>query len=301
MPTFPDVRIAEPARHEALAVFPLFTEPKAGVDYLLADEAIAAGSVTVEEISESGSVPTLLVDNRADSAVLFLEGEELRGAKQNRVLNTSLLVAPRSKTTIPVSCVEQGRWRHLSRHFVSGSHSSSKLRHILKKTVSRSAREGHGHTSDQGEVWKEVSRQMGSLGSHSPTGAMADTYESFQGRLAEFRDQFKYPEGASGLATAVGGKVVSVDLFDRPATCRKVWSRLLEGVVLDSLEAGAVEATTDAGQVQLMLTALRDAPWQPAPTIGVGEEFRADLEGDRHASALVCEGAVVHGSLIAAG
>ncbi len=301
MPTFPDVRIAEPARHAALTVFPLFTETQAGVDYLLADEAIAAGAVTVEEVSESGSVPSLLVDNRADSPVLFLEGEELRGAKQNRVLNTSLLVAANSKTTIPVSCVEQGRWRHLSRQFVSGSHSSSKLRHILKKTVSRSAREGQGHTSDQGEVWKEVSRQMGSLGSHSLTGAMADTYDSFQGRLAEFRDKLKYPEGASGLAAAVGGKIVSVDLFDRPATCHKVWDRLLEGVVMDALEAGEAEATPDAGQVQTMLSALQDAPWQTVPAVGVGEEFRADLEGDRHASALVREGAVVHGSLIAAG
>jgi hypothetical protein len=81
MPTFPEVRIADPIRHGALAVFPLFTESKPGVDYLLSDEAISAGSVTVEEVSEAGSVPTLLVDNRAESAVLFLEGEELRGAK----------------------------------------------------------------------------------------------------------------------------------------------------------------------------------------------------------------------------
>jgi hypothetical protein len=103
------------------------------------------------------------------------------------------------------------------------------------------------------------------------------------------------------LAAAVGGKVVSVDLFDKPATCQKVWDRLLEGLVLDALEAGAVEATVDAAQVQAMLTTLQDAPWRAAPAIGVGEEFRADLEGDRHASALVREGAVVHGSWIAAG
>ena len=298
MPTFPDVHVAEPTRHETLTVFPLFAQTKSDVNYLLSDEAISAGSVTVEEISESGSVPTLLVDNQTDSPVLFLEGEELRGAKQNRVLNTSLLVAEKSKTTIPVSCVEHGRWRHLSRHFVSGSHSSSKLRHILKKTVSRSAREGHGHASDQGEVWKEVGRQMESLGSHSDTGAMADTYEAFQGRLSEFRERLKYPEGATGLAVAVGDKLVSVDLFDKPSTCRKVWDRLLDGVVLDALEAGAIETTADGGQVQDMLAALRSASWQKAPPIGVGEEFRADLEGDRHASALVRDETLVHGSLV---
>jgi hypothetical protein len=301
MHTFPNVRVADPVRHETLTVFPLFTEAQSEINYLVSDEAISAGTVTVEEVSDSGSVPNLLVDNRAESPVLFLEGEELRGAKQNRVLNTSLLVAPKSKTTIPVSCVEQGRWRHLSRQFVSGSYSSSKLRHLLKKTVSQAAREGCGHASDQGEVWKEVSRQMESLGSHSPTGAMADTYEAFQGRLAEFRGQLKYSEGATGLAVAVGGKVVSVDLFDKPSTCQKVWDRLLEGVALDALEAGTVKATADADQVRAMLTALQGASWQKAPAIGVGEELRADLEGDRHASALIREGTVVHGSLIAAG
>src|SRR5262245_42669230 len=129
MPTFSTVRVAEPLRHETLTVFPLSVESQAGVDYLPSDEAIAAGVVTVEEVNESGSVPNLLVDNQADTLVLFLEGEELRGAKQNRVLNTSVLVAARSKMTVPVSCVAQGRWRYSSRQFGSGgSNASSKTR-----------------------------------------------------------------------------------------------------------------------------------------------------------------------------
>jgi hypothetical protein len=215
MPALPEVRVGDAVRHEALAVFPLFAEPRGGVDYLLSDEAIAAGAVTVAEVSEGGSVPDLLVDNQADSPVLFLEGEELRGAKQNRVLNTSVLVAARNRTTIPVSCVERGRWRYSAPHFAAGgSHSSSKLRHVLKKSVSRSAGAGRGHASDQGAVWKEVGRQMSSLGSHSPTAAMADTYAAYQGRLAEYRERLKYVEGVTGLAVAVGGRVVSLDLFD---------------------------------------------------------------------------------------
>jgi len=44
-------------------------------------------------------------------------------------------------------------------------------------------------------------------------------------------------EGATGLAVAIGNKVVALDLFDKPATCRKVWNRLLSGLVLDALEA----------------------------------------------------------------
>ena len=64
--TFPEIRIGNPIRHDGLAVFPLFAEPSGGVDYTLSDEAISDGSVAVEEISESGSVPDLSVENKGD-------------------------------------------------------------------------------------------------------------------------------------------------------------------------------------------------------------------------------------------
>jgi hypothetical protein len=302
MPAFPEIHVGDPLRHEALAVFPLYAKANGTPEYLLADEALAAGSVTVAEMGEAGSVPRLVVTNETDSLVLFLEGEELKGAKQNRVLNTSLLAAARAETTIPVSCVEQGRWRYTSRHFgPSGHYSSPKLRHILKESVSRSAKEGLGHYSDQSKVWEEVSRQMKTLGSESPTGAMADTYEAYQHRLAEFQDRTKYVEGAIGLAVAVGGKVVSLDVFDKPLTCRKVWDRMLTGVIMEALEAGPAEKQAEVEDVQRMVVHLGAAPWQPTPPAGVGEEFRADTEDGKHASALVYNGSVVHGSLVLAG
>ena len=115
MLTLPEIRIGDPVSHEAISLFPLEAEIKSSVHYVLSDEALAAGTVTVEEMGEGGSVPELIVNNDTDDLVLFLEGEELRGAKQNRVLNTSVLIAAKSKTRIPVSCVEQGRWRYTSR------------------------------------------------------------------------------------------------------------------------------------------------------------------------------------------
>src|SRR4051812_13164428 len=277
MTTLPEVRVGDPARHESLTVFPLFSPPDGSIDYLLSDEAIQAGSVTVEEVNEGGSVPNLLVNNAGDHRVLFLEGEELRGAKQNRVLNTSVLVAPHSKTTIPVSCVEQGRWRYRGKHFSSGgSHSSSKLRHFLKRSVGESLKGGHGHRSDQGAVWREVSRQMDSLGSSSETSAMSDTYERYQDRLVEFRGRLGYVEGASGLAVAVGARVVAVDVFDRPSTCGKVWGRLMSGVIMDALEEGASEKVVEAADVEGLLARLRSAAWEPAPAVGEGQEYRSD-------------------------
>jgi hypothetical protein len=148
---FPEIRVGDPIRHEGLAVFPLFAESGNGVEYELSDEAINRGHVTVEEVSEAGSVPDLAVENTGELRVLFLEGEELVGAKQNRILNTSLLIAAHTKSRIPVSCVEAGRWGYKSRRFGSGgTHSPSMLRRVLKASVSKSVREKRGHRSDQG-------------------------------------------------------------------------------------------------------------------------------------------------------
>jgi environmental stress-induced protein Ves len=65
--------------------------------------------VEVAEVDESGQFSRLKVINRSDLSVLILDGEELVGAKQNRIVNTTILIAAESVTIIPVSCVEQGR------------------------------------------------------------------------------------------------------------------------------------------------------------------------------------------------
>ena len=297
--TFAAIRVGEPIRHETLSVFPLFTEPGSKVDYLLSDEAIAAEAVIVKEVSESGSVPDLLVENKGDARVLFLEGEELVGAKQNRILNTSVLVAAHSSTKIPVSCVEHGRWRFRSKHFASGgTHSSSKLLYCLKASVSRSVQAGGSHTSDQGAIWREVARQQESLGASSGTGAMSDTYEAHRQRLDEFREKVRYIEGASGVVVAVGGKVVALDVFDKPTTCRKVWDRLMSGFVMDALEVGETEHQVEISDVARLLDGLGHFNWQPAQTVGEGEEYRAETPTGDHASALSFDGAVLHGSVV---
>ena len=61
---FEGIHVGSPRHYESLTIFPLFADKSGGADYELSDEAIAAGTVTVEEVSESGSVPYLRVINR---------------------------------------------------------------------------------------------------------------------------------------------------------------------------------------------------------------------------------------------
>jgi hypothetical protein len=87
------------------------------------------------------------------SSVFLLDGEELVGAKQNRVLNLSLMVAPQSKTEIPVSCVESGRWRMESHSFQAADRVQfARGRAQKMEQVSRSLCLGGEAMSDQAAV-----------------------------------------------------------------------------------------------------------------------------------------------------
>jgi hypothetical protein len=92
-------------------MFPLVGGAGAEADpnYLVLDDSLAGGWTVVTEVSEQGRVPELKVVNRGPKPTLIIDGEELLGAKQNRIVNLTILVAAKSELTIPVSCVEAGR------------------------------------------------------------------------------------------------------------------------------------------------------------------------------------------------
>jgi hypothetical protein len=138
------------------------------------------------------------------------------------------------------------------------------------------------------------------------TCAMSDTFQAHEGNVAEFREKLHYVDGACGLAVAIGNKVVAVDLFDKAATCRKVWQRLLSGYVLDALEANAAASETEPNQaeaadVERLLATASVMPWHKADPVGEGDEYRASQGDDVHASALTLDGSPVHVSVVVAG
>jgi|SRR6188508_3801748 len=64
--------------------------------HIILDEALPR-ALRIAETSESGSVPELVVENPLAERVLLHDGEELLGAKQNRILDVSVLVAAKSR------------------------------------------------------------------------------------------------------------------------------------------------------------------------------------------------------------
>jgi ARG and Rhodanese-Phosphatase-superfamily-associated Protein domain len=143
-----------------------------------------------------------------------------------------------------------------------------------------------------------VRKQQTALAVSSGTSALADSYETYKQNLAEAEKSLQYLPGACGLVVAIGPHIATADLFDKPATCEKVWGRLLSGLVLDALTEGQTNGSPDVAQVGQLLGEVRSAAWMQTPAAGEGQEYRAEFSG-KAGSALLLDGELVHGSVVA--
>jgi len=88
-----EMEVEEQGGSAGLQVFGLRCHDRPSLDYATLDESLAGDLVDVTEVSEAGAVPELKVVNKGDKMLLLMAGEQLIGAKQNRVLNASIMVA----------------------------------------------------------------------------------------------------------------------------------------------------------------------------------------------------------------
>lgn len=287
----------DPLVHKNLTLIPLAGGQQSKLDYLLASEAIEAGTLIVTEVSKEGSVGELSVTNTVGKLVLILDGEELIGAKQNRIMNTSILILPLVKVIIPVSCVEQGRWMHTSENFVRGGYAPVCLRSPKSAAVSRNLRARGEARSDQGEVWDAVDYCSAALHSPSPTRAMRDVFDQQEGELNEYLKALAYPGGTRGVIVGINGRFAALDIVDTPRTLAILWDRLVHSYAIDALitdSESKEEFSMDRAKELLGSLALMSG--EVFPSVGYGEECRFEST-EIVGQALVADDVCVHMSV----
>ena len=288
-----NVRIGEPTASGGLTVFPVFHADTAPMKYLLLDDALNAKLAHVTEVSESGHVPELFFENASGKPVLLVDGDELVGARQNRIVNITILVGAGKKLVIPVSCVEQGRWSYRSRNFSSAGRALfASARAKKMSAVSESMRSRRGRVADQGAIWEDIQMKMEARSVHSATSAMADLYEEMAPSLRRAESAFKALPGQTGAVFVSGGRVAGIELFDAPEAFAKCFSKTVSAYEMDAPER-AVTVDRDAvlADVQQFLREMIAATAEQYEALGEGRDVR--LAGDR-----VSGGALVNGDQV---
>ena len=74
------------------------------------DQLFDEDLVSIQEIGIDGRVEEVNIENYSKDFLFVTDGEAIVGAKQNRIAERSVIVAPYFNQRIPVKCVEQYRW-----------------------------------------------------------------------------------------------------------------------------------------------------------------------------------------------
>jgi hypothetical protein len=286
----------EPIHFRNLTLLPLLRrEPSAPEpDYLLLEEAIQLGVARVTELN-GGTVPELRFENMADRPVLLLDGEELVGAKQNRVLNLTILAPAKRSIVIPVSCVEAGRWNMKSEDFKPAAHVMySRARAARSAQVTESMRTTGTRRSNQSAVWEEIAAKACRMEAASPTQAMSALFERHAINVEEFVRAFTWQDRQAGMVFAVNGQALGLDLFDHPSTMRRLFPKLVRSYALDALDAPSTQAESPDGSIfSELMTRAAAATTFAQPAIGLGKDVRLS-GGSVSGSALWAEERYIH-------
>jgi hypothetical protein len=295
---------------ENLTMLPLVRNgPSPTADYVVLDQALASGTAEIMEVSEHGSVPELRFVNRGIDPVLIVDGEELVGAKQNRVVNLTMLIAAHSTLTIPVTCVEAGRWRARSRSFSAAPRTQyASGRAMRMAQVTRSIVDRGERVSDQSAVWAHIAEKSVRMDARSATSAMEQIFHQHARSLESYVAGCVPVEEQCGGLFAIDDRIIGFDLFDKPGTFRKLLPKLVRSYAVEAIDGTHIglrpkpdrrrsgRGAADSPISHLapgFLGVVAAAAQQRCAAVGVGDDVRLIADGIVGA-ALVVGNDVVH-------
>jgi hypothetical protein len=278
-----------------LSVIPVYGgQAMHAIEYRTLGDAIALGEVLINEQAQA-SVGDLRVLNNGPLPVLILDGEEVVGGLQNRVVNTTLLIPPETTFELPVSCIEHGRWHLTAGAFQPGETVHPTLRRQKAQQVTASLYSAEAPLADQHAIWAEVEARHRSTRTHSATAALRDAYVQRGQDLDSIVSRLEYPsDNPTGVVALYDGHAACADLFDRPETLRRYWNRLVRSYALEALDLPPREPSP--GSAARLLQRATCAALQPFASVGAGTDVRITGNGVVGA-ALVHGGAMVHAGL----
>jgi len=282
--------IGEPETHDGLTLIPLLGARGGDeLPLLTLEQALERGWLEIVE-KEGGTVPEVWLTNRSERLIFIMGGEILSGARQDRIVQRDLLVGPwRKRLSVPVFCVEQGRWHSISKSFGSEKNLGTyKLR----------AKAQAAHPAAQQEIWSEVAQSNERLGVSSESGAYQDAYrdtrvaahlQAVEKSLLDLA--LRHPE-AVGVIVGCGDRIVSLDLFATRQLFQEVWPKILKSTAYACLEEGG-KGRVSRKQAAELLRELGRGAYQAREALDLGLELL--LDGPRwSARALTHRQALVH-------
>jgi len=218
------VKVGEPIFLSNILLYPLTGENQ--TDGLFTLDEIS-DRVVIEELPQA-RVEEIVMENRADRPLLMIDGEEVIGALQNRIVATSLILEPNKRTKIPTTCVERNRWEGESRFAPGRTCSFPSIRAIIAEATVR----GRPY---QEQVWQSIDEKLRSTRTLSKTSSMHDIYENLTDELNRYVSEME-PIHANGMVIVCGDRILGLDYFSSREIFDKFKPKLIQSYGLEAID-----------------------------------------------------------------
>lgn len=263
-----DIELLKPQVHENLAIIPLKTE-KSYIDIMTLKKGFELGLAEVKECDNS-QVNTLIVKNMAVTPLILIDGEEVVGGDQNRIVNATILIDAKSEMKIPVSCTEKGRWG-----FKSEFKQSNYIANYNTRRAKEYASRKHHHFQDV--IWSSINDLEIENSFASPTSAMEESYENLKIDHNKIISEFDIVPGQNGVLIIVDGEIKGFELFLNSEIYKEFHEKILKSYLIDSkIENKTFTINVDAAQ--LVINNALASTFEEKQNHGVEEAF--EFEND---------------------
>jgi hypothetical protein len=222
------VVLAEPVFLRNLLIYPLQGSMDNGTEVASLERILEKEEGEFREL-DTPDINQIIFNNQSEYPVLMLDGEEIVGSMQNRIVTDSILIPARSTSDLPVVCAEQGRWNDIG-SFQTGHYSYPGIRAILSLR-------GKKENGLQKKIWKEIERKLIVTRTLSTTSSMHDIYNNLDDEVTRYVEDFEsLNDDTIGFIGAAGGKILGCDMFLNQATYREFEKKLIQSYALDAIE-----------------------------------------------------------------
>ena len=281
--------LLESQEYENVEVIPIKSDFFGKKDFLTLKKGIDLGLVEIKEL-EHESVNSVSCKNDSVTPLILIDGDEIIGAKQNRIMNESLLVPANTTLDIPVSCTEHGRWSYKGKSRSLFGLSDYSLNHHTRSRKSRAAYENRHY---QSEVWDEISNVEVRSDFRSNTSALHDNYENSKPKQEEYLSKFHIDEGQNGVIFVVNGEFKGLELFYNHSIYKEYHDKIFKSYIIDAIANEKTENKLERADLSRLLDTISYSQFRQSESIGLGDNIKFSNDYGS-GSALVYDDELVH-------
>ena len=285
------IELLESQSYENVEAIPIKSDFFGKKDFLTLKKGYDMGLVEIKELEHS-TVNTVLCKNDSVAPLILIDGDEITGAMQNRIINDTLLVPAQSSLEINVSCTEHGRWHTKGEGDAARTFKPS-LYSANHSTRSRKSRASYEDRDYQGEVWDSISEFESRSNFKSMTSALNDSYENLKDKQNDYLSKFHIEEGQNGIIFIVNGEVKGLELFYNQSIYRQYHEKLCRSYIIEAIVEKKSVDNIDRLEIMNILEKISDSQFRSKKSIGLGDNIRFSNDFGS-GSALVWEDELIH-------